>query len=248
MTDAPGSRLSVVTGAAGSIGRAVSSRLAAEGHRVVLMDVAADALAETAHHLGEAAVCVATDVGDPDAVEQACRAIRRNHGSVDTLVNSAGLLSNNKAAGTTPEEWRQLMAVNLDGAFYVTRALLPGMRERRWGRIVNVCSMASKTGGTTAGTAYTTSKGGLAALTFSIAREVAGEGITVNGVAPAYVRTPMVTEQLTERQRQALLELIPVGRFCEPEEVAELIAFLVSPRAGFITGEIVDINGGLHLD
>ena len=86
------------------------------------------------------------------------------------------------------------------------------------------------------------------ALTFSIAREVAGEGITVNGVAPAYVRTPMVTEQLTESQRRVLLELIPVGRFCEPEEVAELIAFLVSPHAGFITGEIVDINGGLHLD
>ena len=248
MMDAPGTRLSVVTGAAGSIGRAVSSRLAAEGHRVVLMDVAASALAEVAADLGEAATCAVADVGDPDAVERARLDILHDHGSVDTLVNSAGVLSNNKAAGTTPEEWRRLMAVNLDGAFYVTRALLPGMRERRWGRIVNVCSMASKTGGTTAGTAYTASKGGLAALTFSIAREVAGEGITVNGVAPAYVRTPMVTDQLTETQRQSLLELIPVGRFCEPEEVAELIAFLVSPHAGFITGEIVDINGGLHLD
>ena len=146
------------------------------------------------------------------------------------------------------DEWHRLMAINLDGPFYLTRALLPGMREQRWGRVVNVCSLAMKTGGLTAGTAYTASKGGLGALTFSLAREVAADGITVNGVAPAYVRTPMVTEQLTSVQREALLRQIPVGRFCEPEEVARLIAFLVSPHAGFITGEIIDINGGLHMD
>ena len=140
------------------------------------------------------------------------------------------------------------MAVNLDGAFYLARALLPGMRKAGFGRVVNVCSLAMKTGGLTAGTAYTASKGGLGALTFSLAREVAAEGVTVNGVAPAYVRTPMVTEQLTSAQRRALLRQIPIGRFCEPDEVAELIAFLVSPHAGFITGEIIDINGGLHLD
>ena len=122
------------------------------------------------------------------------------------------------------------------------------MKKKGWGRIVNICSLAAKTGGLTAGTAYTTSKGGLTALTFSLAREAAAHGVTVNGVSPAYIKTPMVTEQLTEDQRRALLAEIPVGRFCEAEEVAHVVRFLVSPMAGFITGEIVDINGGLHLD
>ena len=248
MMTAPGDRLSVVSGAAGSIGATVARRLAAEGHRVVMMDIAAGALLPVARDIGDAAIPMAVDVSAPERVYRACQAIQREYGEVDTLINGAGILSNNKTLSTTPEEWRQLMAVNLDGAFYLARAFLPGMRERRWGRIVNVCSMAMKTGGVTAGTAYAASKGGLGALTFSIAREVAGEGITVNGVAPAYVRTPMVTEQLTAGQRQKLLRQIPVGRFCEPEEIAELIAFLVSSHAGFITGEIIDINGGLHLD
>ena len=241
-------RLSVVTGAAGALGAAVARQLAADGHRVVMLDVAADRLEEEARGVGNAASPLVADVGDPGAVEQACETIRNEHGIVDTLVNNAGILSNNKAEGTSVDEWRRLMAVNLDGAFYLTRALLPGMRAQRWGRVVNVCSLAMKSGGLTAGTAYTASKGGLGALTFSLAREVAAEGITVNGVAPAYIWTPMVTEQLTDVQREALLRQIPVGRFCEPEEVARLIAFLVSPHAGFITGEIIDINGGLHMD
>ena len=241
-------RLSVVTGAAGALGAAVARQLAADGHRVVMMDVAADRLAEEARSVGDAAAPLVVDVSDPAAVERACGAVRKEHGAVDTLVNNAGILSNNKAEDTSMNEWRRLMEVNLDGAFYLTRALLPGMRRQRWGRVVNVCSLAMKSGGLTAGTAYTASKGGLGALTFSLAREVAAEGITVNGVAPAYIRTPMVTEQLTGVQRKALLRQIPVGRFCEPEEVARLIAFLVSPHTGFITGEIIDINGGLHMD
>ncbi len=122
------------------------------------------------------------------------------------------------------------------------------MRAKGWGRIINICSLAMKTGGITAGTAYTSSKGGMAALTFSLARETASDGITVNGIAPAYINTPMVMEQLTEQQRQKLLAKIPVGRFLEAEEVAHVVRFLASPLSGFITGEIIDINGGLHLD
>ena len=248
MTVVDRKRLSVVTGAAGVLGAAVSRRLVAEGHRVVMMDIDADRLETQARGVGDAASPMVADIGDPAAVERACETIRNEHGSADTLVNNAGLLSNHKAEDTSPQEWRRLMAVNLDGAFYLARALLPGMRKAGFGRVVNVCSLAMKTGGLTAGTAYTASKGGLGALTFSLAREVAAHGVTVNGVAPAYVRTPMVTEQLTSEQRRTLLRQIPVGRFCEPDEVAELIAFLVSPHAGFITGEIIDINGGLHLD
>ncbi len=241
-------RLSVVTGAAGVLGTAVARQLVSDGHHVLMMDIAAERLEQKAREIGDGASPLVVDVGCPVTVGRACETILKEHGTVDTLVNNAGILSNNKVEETAVDEWHRLMAINLDGPFYLTRALLPGMRKQRWGRVVNVCSLAMKTGGLTAGTAYTASKGGLGALTFSLAREVAADGITVNGVAPAYVRTPMVTEQLTSVQREALLRQIPVGRFCEPEEVARLIAFLVSPHAGFITGEIIDINGGLHMD
>ena len=153
-------------------------------------------------------------------------------GQVDILVNNAGILSNNKSEATTPEEWRKVLAANLDGAFYLAREVIPGMKARRWGRIVNTCSLAAKTGGLTAGTAYATSKGALTSLTFSLARELASFGVTVNGISPAYVRTPMVTEQLTERSARQLLAQIPVGRFCEPEEFAHVVRFLVSPLVG----------------
>src|SRR5687767_14319847 len=211
------------------MGRAVVQSLSADGMHVVGFDLRGD---------------VVCDVSDPEAVREAIAKV----GQVDVLVNNAGILSNNKAEATTPEEWRKVLAANLDGAFYLSREVIPGMKARRWGRIVNTCSLAAKTGGLTAGTAYSVSKGALTSLTFSLARELAPFGVTVNGISPAYVRTPMVTEQLTEAQRQALLAQIPVGRFCEPEEFAHVVRFLVSPLAGFITGEIVDLNGGLVMD
>jgi 3-oxoacyl-[acyl-carrier protein] reductase len=223
-------KTALVTGAAGTMGRAVVAFLKADGLNVVGLDVKGD--------------CRHCDISDAAAVKKAIREI----GQVDVLVNNAGILSNNKAEATTPDEWRKVLAANLDGAFYLAREVIPGMKARRWGRIVNVCSMAAKTGGLTAGTAYATSKGALVSLTFSLARELASFGVTVNGIAPAYVRTPMVTEQLNADQRRQLLSQIPVGRFCEPEEFAHVVRFLVSPLAGFITGEIVDINGGLVMD
>jgi 3-oxoacyl-[acyl-carrier protein] reductase len=222
-------KTAVVTGAAGAMGRAVVRFLEEDGLKVYGLDLRGDF------------VC---DITDPNAVKEAVRRI----GEVDVLINNAGVLSSNKAEATTPEEWRKVLAANLDGAFYLSREVIPGMKARRWGRIVNTCSLAAKTGGLTAGTAYAVSKGALTSLTFSLARELAPHGVTVNGISPAYVRTPMLTEGLTEAQRQALLAQIPVGRFCEPEEFAHVVRFLVSPLAGFITGEIVDLNGGLVMD
>ena len=214
------------------MGRAVVKALAADGLKVVGLDVKPST---------GGMVC---DISNPAAVARAIRAI----GRVDVLVNNAGILSNNKSQATTPEEWRKVLAANLDGAFYLSRQVIPGMKKRRWGRIVNTCSLAAKTGGLTAGTAYSTSKGALTSLTFSLARELAPFGVTVNGISPAYVRTPMVTRQLTAAQRKAVLAQIPVGRFCEPEEFAHVVSFLVHPLAGFITGEIVDLNGGVIMD
>jgi 3-oxoacyl-[acyl-carrier protein] reductase len=223
-------KTALVTGAAGTMGRAVVEFLREDGLTVHGLDLKGD--------------CIHCDIADPAAVEKAVRKI----GPVDVLVNNAGILSNNKAEATTPDEWHKVLASNVDSAFYVSQQVIPGMKARRWGRIVNTCSLAAKTGGLTAGTAYSVSKGALTSLTFSLARELASFGITVNGISPAYVKTPMVTEQLTEAQRQALIAQIPVGRFCEPEEFAHVVRFLVSPLAGFITGEIIDLNGGLVMD
>jgi len=239
-------RIALVTGAAGPMGLATAKTLMAEGHRVAMADLNRDKIERLAKETGGYAV--ALDVSDLKAAHAACDRVEKELGPVDILVNNAGILTNNKSAATTPEEWRKVLAVNLDGAFWLSQRLLPGMKERRWGRIVNTCSFAMKSGGLTAGTAYTVSKAALQGLTFSLAREAVGFGVTVNGIAPAHVNTPMVTEQLNETQRQAMLKTIPVGRFCEPEEFAHCVRFFVSPLSGFITGEILDLNGGLQFD
>ncbi len=238
----------VITGAAGATGRAIAQLFFDQGASLCLVDILEEELSHVAARFGDRAISVVADIAKSDSADRIVSQVSNRLGPVDVLVNNAGVLSNNKAADTNDAEWQRVLGVNLNGAFFLSRAVLPMMRARRSGRIINVCSLAMKTGGLTAGTAYAASKGGLASLTYSLARECAAEGITVNGVAPAYVRSPMVTEQLTDRQRKTLLSQIPVGRFCEPAEVAHLVAFLASDHAGFITGEIIDINGGLHMD
>jgi 3-oxoacyl-[acyl-carrier protein] reductase len=241
-------KVALVTGAGGTMGRAVVDALVAQGCRVAMVDLHEASMAAATSRHGPRVMALACDIRDAAAVAQAHRGIVAAWDAVAVLVNNAGVLNNHKIEATTPEAWRDVMAVNIDAAMLLSRCVVPGMKAARWGRIVNVGSLASKTGGLTAGTAYAVSKGAIAALTFSLARELAPHGVTANAVAPAYVRTPMVTEALTEAQRQALLQQIPVGRFCEPEEFAHVVSFLVSPLSGFVTGEIVDLNGGLHMD
>jgi 3-oxoacyl-[acyl-carrier protein] reductase len=241
-------RVALVTGAAGTMGRAAVRVLVDDGCRVAMVDVNRERNEALAAEFGGAARAYSFDIGDPQAVHEGHARIARELGAVDVLLNNAGILSNNKAEATDPAEWRQVLASNLDGAFYLAQCVMPAMKAQRFGRIINTCSLAAKTGGLTAGTAYSVSKGALTSLTFSLARELAPHGVTANGISPAYVKTPMITEQLTEEQRQKLLRDIPVGRFCEPEEFAHVVRFLASPLAGFITGEVVDINGGLLMD
>jgi 3-oxoacyl-[acyl-carrier protein] reductase len=241
-------KTAVVTGAAGTMGLAAARMLLQDGAKVAFVDIDASRLDAVVGAVGRASLAVPCDISDAAAVRAACQRVEQSLGAVDILVNNAGILSNNKVEATDDHEWRRVMAVNLDGAFHWARSVLPGMKSRGWGRIVNVGSLAAKTGGLTAGTAYSTSKGALASLTFSLARECAAFGVTVNAIAPAYVKTPMVTEGLDEEQRRELLSRIPVGRFCEPEEFAHAVRFLVAPLSGFITGEVLDVNGGLHMD
>ena len=241
-------KVAVVTGAGGTMGRAVVEALLADGCRVAAIDIHPDSMRPLVVANGSAVLAVACDISDPRAVAAAHGTVVGTLGEVDVLVNNAGILSNNKIEATDLAEWRRVLGANLDGAMFWAKAVVPAMKARRWGRIVNTGSLAAKTGGLTAGTAYSVSKGALGALTFSLARELAAHGVTANAIAPAYVRTPMVTEQLSEAQRQALLAQIPVGRFCEPEEFAHVVRFLASPLSGFITGEILDLNGGLQMD
>ena len=238
----------LVTGAAGPMGTAVARKMISEGCTVAMVDINSESLRKKAAELGEKALPFVTDIQKYDDVGALYAALEKQLGGVDILVNNAGILSNNKALETSPQEWNNVMSVNLNGAFYLSQKVIPHMKSKGWGRIINTCSLAAKTGGITAGTAYTTSKGALTSLTFSLARELAGANITVNGISPAYVKTPMITEQLNEAQRQELLKQIPVGRFCETEEFAHVVAFLAHPLSGFITGEIIDINGGLLFD
>lgn len=244
----PKGRVAMLTGAGGRMGEATARKLTAEGYKLALVDRNTEAVERLAAEFGGEHLAIAADLSTPDGAAQAVARCEAGCGPVEILINNAGIFTPAKLEQTTDAEWRRVLAVNLDSAFYLSRLVVPGMKSRRFGRIVNVGSMAMKNGGLTAGTAYAVSKGALGAFTFSLARECAPFGITVNAIAPAYVEGPMITEGLSPEQLEAVCRQIPVGRFCQPEEFAHCVAFLIAPLSGFITGEILDLNGGLHLD
>jgi 3-oxoacyl-[acyl-carrier protein] reductase len=239
-------QVAVVTGAGRGIGRAISLRLAREGTRVACWDVDEGLATETAAMVarsGTDGAAYAVDVTDLEVVLAATEAVLERFSQVDILVNNAGITRDNLLIRMTPEQWDQVMAVNLKGAFHCTRALARGMMKRRKGRIVNVASVVGIMGN--AGQAnYCASKAGLIGFTKSVAREFASRGITVNAVAPGFIETEM-TRELGEKNKDAFLQTIPLGRFGQPEDVARVISFLVSEDAGYLTGQVINVDGGM---
>lgn len=236
-------QIALVTGAATGIGEAVAKRLVAAGATVWIADIDRAAAEEAAARIGDRAQSLTLDVTDPAAVTQAVDTILAKNQALHILVNNAGLAG--KAAPIWEQsdaDWRRVMAVNIDAPFYLCRAVLPHMRSRGYGRIVNIASVAGKEGNPNM-VAYSASKAALIGLTKSVAKEVATEGICVNAVSPAVVHTKIL-DQLTSAQVDYMVQRIPMKRTGRPEEIAAVVHFLASPDCSFVTGQCYDISGG----
>ena len=232
-------KVALVTGGARGIGLSIAETLAAEDCRVAVADIDETALA----NLPPAWLKLSCDASNQQQLEEMIQTAIKTLDRVDILVNNVGIVSPDQLAETTVESWEQIFRINLTSAFVLCKLLLPQMKAQGWGRIVNVASMAGKVGGLTVSAAYSASKAGLICLTKSVAREGAPE-VTANAVAPAYIDTGMIPQDVGV----SVVKQIPIGRMGTTEEVGVTVAFLASDRVGFITGEIVDINGGLLMD
>lgn len=236
-------RAAVVTGGAAGIGYAIADRLKASGARIMIWDRDADRLRAAREKLGDGAETLAADVADPESVARARDGTLEAFGKIDILVNNAGINGNNqKIWETSVEEWRRVMAVDLDGVFFCCRAVTPHMIEKGYGRIVNIASIAGKEGNPNHGH-YSTAKAGVIGLTKSLGKETVNTGVIVNCIAPAAVETAILHDN-TPEQRAYLLSKIPMGRVGQPEEIAALVAWLASEDVSFSTGAVYDVSGG----
>ena len=236
-------RTAIVTGGAQGFGKAIAQRFVRSGARVALWDRDIALAQQTTAALGPAAIAIACDVADPGAVEQAVGATAKVLGKVEILVNNAGIAGATATTWDTDvEEWRKVMRVNLDGPFICSRAVVPRMIAQNYGRIVNIASIAGKEGNPNAAH-YSASKAGVIALTKSLGKELAGYNIAVNAVTPAAAKTAILA-QITQAHIDYLLSKIPRNRFVTVEEVAALVAWLVSEENSFTTGAVFDISGG----
>jgi 3-oxoacyl-[acyl-carrier protein] reductase len=241
-------RIALVTGASQGIGRACALALARAGATLVVTDINEVKLAQVAAEIeaaGGQASPFRLDVSSQESIEAGAKAVLERFGKVEILVNNAGITRDGLMMAMKRSDWDLVLAINLTGPFLLTQALLRPMIKNRWGRIVNMASVVGRAG--QAGQVnYAASKAGLIGLTKSLAREVASRGITVNAVAPGYIETPM-TAVLDEKVSAAMLTQIPLGRRGTDCDVARAVAFLASEEAAYITGHVLDVNGGMFM-
>ena len=244
-------RVVLVTGGTGGIGRAIVERYLAEGARVGIVDIdpeAGTALVQTLAAQGQTVAFAAADVSDFGACERACKQVQAALGSIDTLVNNAGISPKHDGRPhgiheMTPDEWLRVVGVNLNGAFNMSRILSPGMIQRGYGRIVSTSSVAGKAYLDIVAAHYATTKAALIGFTRHLAGELGPHGITVNALAPGRIDTPLL-RTVAQEANDAVIAVTPLRRLGTPQEVADACAWLTSPEANFITGQVIDVAGG----
>jgi len=243
-------RVAIVTGAARGIGKAIALTFVREGARIALVDVDRDRLDllkdEISKNKGEA-LSLPCDITQSPQVKEMVNQVQEVFGRVDILVNNAGIIRRGTIETVTEEDCDRVIEVNLKGTFNCCKAVFGIMKQQGYGKIVNISSIAGKMGDITSAPGYGPSKAGIDALTKTLARQLAPYGINVNGVAPHAIETEM-SAQWSEERRREIIASIPLGRLGKPEDVAEAVLFLVSDEASFITGEILDVNGGALMD
>jgi 3-oxoacyl-[acyl-carrier protein] reductase len=242
-------KVALVTGASRGIGRAIAVALGRRGAKVVInyasREDAAKEAAAAVEAAGGQAVLSAFDVANSTAVTDAIKVIGKDHGGLDILVNNAGVAINGLIMRFSDDQWQKTIAVNLGGAFHCTRAAsMLLLRAKTCGRIINITSVVGEMGNG-GQVAYAASKAGLIGLTMSTARELASRGVTCNAIAPGYIETDMTSESLPEAARAKLMEQIPLAKIGRPDDVGDAVAFLAGPEAGYITGQVLRVNGGM---
>jgi 3-oxoacyl-[acyl-carrier protein] reductase len=241
-------RIALVTGASQGIGRACALELARAGATVALAARNEAKLAEVAAEIeaaGGQAAAFGLDVASEESIKAGAKAVLARFGKVEILLNNAGITRDGLMMTMKRADWDDVLGTNLTGAFLLTQALIRPMIKNRWGRIINISSVVGRTG-QGGQVNYSASKAGLIGMTRSIAREVGSRGITANAVAPGYIETPM-TATLDEKQRAAMMAQIPLGRVGTDADIAQAVAFLASDAAAYITGQVLDVNGGMFM-
>lgn len=235
----------LITGASGGIGAEIARGLHAAGAVVGLSGTRTEPLEALAAELGERAHVLPCNLSDAEAVTALPKAAIETMGGVDILVNNAGITRDNLFMRMSDDEWASVIEVNLTAAMRLSRGVLRGMMKSRWGRIINISSVVGATGNPGQGN-YAAAKAGLVGMSKSLAYEVASRGITVNAVAPGFIATAM-TDKLTDDQKAAILTNVPAGRMGDPSEISAAVLYLASPEAGYTTGTVLHVNGGLAM-
>ncbi len=241
-------RTALVTGASRGIGKACALTLASAGHRLVLASRTVEKLEETAGEIraaGGEAFVVEVDLASRDSIADGFAKAAKEFGRIDILINNGGMTKDGLAMRMKPADWDVVLQTNLTGAFHAIQQVMAAMMRERWGRIVNISSVVGEMGNPGQAN-YAASKAGLIGLTKSLAREIGSRNITVNAVAPGFIETDM-THGLSAELRQKMIEQTPLGRMGTPDDVAHAVKFLVSEEGGFITGHVLDVNGGIYM-